>query len=324
MKYVIMCGGTYPKWRTPRQFSKIRGEVIIERTIRLLKENGITDIAISTNDERFNNLGVKILKDPRNQFEQAGTDENKISSHSWLNAYIPLKEPCCYLHGDVYFSDEAIKTIIDTKVKDTMFFCSPDRVDVEEKCVMNPKGREPLAYKVVNQKIFRDAINDILQMIDNGEFKNAKCKPIAWTLYRYLNGLDIGKNAQNYGDLNNIFKNEGDYVIINDYTTDVDTEKDIAKIEKHLKFKGGIMVKEEALMDFRLGAFDKLKDVERIDPNKNEKGMLYKGDTFVCDEAMADYLDRNNPTQLSLAKIIEYIPVVEEKPKKKPIKKSKK
>ena len=232
MKYIIMCGGTYPKFDTPRQLLKINDEVIVERTIRLLRENGITDIAISTNDERYNYLDVEILNNKNDKYISWGEQENKLSQYSWLNAYYPVNEEVCYLHGDVYFSDEAIKTIVESKVKDTMFFCTPDKMDVKHKDRQNIKGREPIAYKVVNYKLFRHAVDDLLKMIDNGEFKNAKCPPIAWNVYRYLNGLDIGKNAQWFGDLNSIFDSKGDYIIINDYTTDVDKIDDIMKIER--------------------------------------------------------------------------------------------
>ena len=47
MKYIIMCGGIYKKWETPRQMLPINGEPIVARTIRLLRENGIKDIASS-------------------------------------------------------------------------------------------------------------------------------------------------------------------------------------------------------------------------------------------------------------------------------------
>ena len=62
--YIIMCGGQYKKWKTPRQLTKIGGEPIIARTIRLLKENEIEtkNIAISSNLEGFENFGVKVLK----------------------------------------------------------------------------------------------------------------------------------------------------------------------------------------------------------------------------------------------------------------------
>ena len=60
MRYIIMCGGTYGE--KPKYLLMVRGECIVERTIRLLRECGAEDIAISTNDDRFEWLGVPILK----------------------------------------------------------------------------------------------------------------------------------------------------------------------------------------------------------------------------------------------------------------------
>ena len=51
----------------------------------------------------------------------------------------------------------------------------------------------------------------------------------------YINGMDLGYNATSYADLNSIFKSNGDYMIINDYTTDIDKQEDIKKIEEVLK-----------------------------------------------------------------------------------------
>ena len=50
MKYIMMCGGIYKRWETPRQLIEVCGEPLIARTIRLLKETGISDIAISSNN----------------------------------------------------------------------------------------------------------------------------------------------------------------------------------------------------------------------------------------------------------------------------------
>ena len=38
MKYIIMCGGKYDEFEKPKQLLEVNGEVIVERTIRLLKE----------------------------------------------------------------------------------------------------------------------------------------------------------------------------------------------------------------------------------------------------------------------------------------------
>lgn len=232
MKYVIMCGGNYPEFEMPKQLLKVNGEVLVERTIRLLKENGIEDIAISTNNNKFDYLGVPILFQ-KNDYVCGNENENKKSSYCWLNAYYPLEDPCCYLHGDVYFSEEAIKTIIETPVKNTMFFCTFDWSD-GEKDRRNYKGREPFAYKVVNQKLFRDAINDLFKMVDEGKFING-LPPICWHLYRYLNNKPINFNTKKWTEINNIFQEEGDYIVINDYTTDVDHPEDVKVLEEWLK-----------------------------------------------------------------------------------------
>ena len=148
MKYIIMCGGVYPQFKIKKQLLKVNGEVLVERTVKLLKENKITDIAMLTNCHEFDYLGLAVIMQS-NDYVNGSSVENKKSSACWLNAYYPMEEPCCYLNGDVYFSDEAIKTIIETPVEDTMFFCTCDGTDK----VRNPrnwKGREPFAYKVEN------------------------------------------------------------------------------------------------------------------------------------------------------------------------------
>ena len=64
MKYIIMCGGVYETVKKQRPFYEINNETLIHRTIRLLKEFGINDIAISTDlkNDAFDNCGVEVLK----------------------------------------------------------------------------------------------------------------------------------------------------------------------------------------------------------------------------------------------------------------------
>lgn len=235
MKYILMCGGDYPKFEVPRQLLKVNGEVIIERTIRLLRENGITDIAVSSNNPAFRYLDVEIITDDSNKYVYGDKNENTKAVKSWLQAYTLENEPTCYLHGDVYFSEDAIKRIINKPVENTMFICIPDKQDIPNKDKRNIKGREPVGYKVVNYQMFNASVLNLLQMINDGKFKDAIIKPISWTVYRYINGLDLGYNAKSYNDLNDIFKSDGDYMIINDYTTDIDFLKDIKELEEVLK-----------------------------------------------------------------------------------------
>lgn len=308
MLYIIMCGGNYKKFEKPKQLLKVCGEVIVERTIRLLRENGITDIAISTNNPAFDYIDVPKLRDKDNQFEYWGKEETKKSKKSWLRAYYPVEEPVCYIHGDVYFSDEAIKTIVNTKVKDTMFICGYDKQD-GWKHPLSTGGREPFGYKIVNYEHFNKAVKELLQMVDDGKFVGFP--PCSWNVYRYINGLDIGLNANGYGDLNNIFKTKGNYIVINDYTNDVDDIKDVKKIEYAMNYiEGGNMVRVEALEDFYLKDFWKLVNIERKE--KNEDGKLFKGDTFECDKEMFEYLTKTNHLKRAFVKLIEVIPEVKE------------
>ena len=47
MKYIILAYSNNPGFEVPRQLTKINGERLVERTIRLLKENGVNDILIT-------------------------------------------------------------------------------------------------------------------------------------------------------------------------------------------------------------------------------------------------------------------------------------
>lgn len=287
---------------------------MVERTIRLLKENGIHDIAISTDIERYNYLGVQILKN-KNKYVHDKFGHVKKSENCWLTAYYPLEENTCYLAGDVYWTEEAIETIINTK--ETKFICAPNIEDGRK----NPsiKGREPLGYIVYNQKVFRQAINDLMKEIDEGKFKY---DPIAWNLYRKLNNLPVDYNGLG----NNIFKTKGEYIVIDDLTTDIDCEPDIPRQEKLLKIKRGEfnMVKVEVIESFTLGKYDEISK-SLVRKGAEERGKLFVGDIFECNKEMAEYLTGKNRLNRPFVKIIEIIPdeVKEEKPVvEKPVKKT--
>lgn len=201
MKYIIMCGGVYPKWDTPKQLIRIKGERIIERTVRLLKENGI-DAFISSNDNRFTEF-APLLKHENNF-------KSDVSGF-WVDCFYPSDEPCCYLFGDVVYSPEAIQTIASTDTDDIVFFASAPPFDKR----YIKRWAEPFAFKVVNQKRFRAAIDYVKQNM--GLFRR---HPISWELWQVLNGEN--PNIINY-------KN---YTSINDYTCDVDFPDDAERIEK--------------------------------------------------------------------------------------------
>lgn len=293
-KYIILADSSVG-FETPKQLTKINGETIIKRTIRLLKENGINDIIITSHDKRFDNLGA-IRYEPKNNYYIPDYSDYKNNKGYWLNAFPVelLNEPITFLFGDVYYSENAIKKIVETDTNSTLFFCSYCNSDIDyiKNC------DEPLAYKVVDYELFKEHIEKVKQAKDKG----LCCRePIVWELYRSINNQEL-----------NIHKMSCNYIAINDISCDIDTKKDIKKLERKI-IGGEKMVRLETIEEFTLQDFGKLKDIVR--KGKDTEGRLFVGDTFVCDENMQYYLLGNNALNKTVAKVIEVIPEKKEEPK---------
>ena len=209
MRYIIMCGGTYEKWNQPKQLAIIKGEPIVARTIRLLREAGVKDIAISTNDTRFDDFGVPVLY----HFNPYHLPKDSDATSPWLDAFYPTQTPVCYLFGDVVFSPEAIKTIVNTQTKDIEFFASAKPLPA----IYPKRWAEPFAFKVANPEHFFEAIGRTIYLDNMGAFLR---QPVSWELWQVIKGTKLNKV-----DYTN-------YTVINDYTCDVDVPEDIGIFEK--------------------------------------------------------------------------------------------
>lgn len=204
MEYIIMCGGTYRQWEKPRQLTKIDGEPLVKRTIRQLREHGIEDIAISSNDPIFEQFGIPVLHHT-NTYDAKGY--NDFTGY-WCEAFYPTEEPVCYIFGDVIFTDKAIKTIVETDTDDIEFFASSPPFSAEYK----KEDAEPFALKVVNVEHLWRSIARLIQLDSLNCFRR---KPIMWELWQVIKGTPI--NIIDY-------KN---YVAINDSTCDIDYPEEI-------------------------------------------------------------------------------------------------
>ena len=209
LKYIIMCGGFYQNFETPKQLSVINGERLVDRTIRLLKENGITEIYVSSNNPIFDSCGV-----PRLEHENSYKyEDNKLKGY-WVDAYYPTEEPCVYLHGDVYYTEDAIKKIINLNPSVNTFIGNQYALNKEHK-----KVGEPFGWIIVDQKSFREAINECKRLQDEGKTERM---PISWELYQVLNGHDI----------NGFDISEDTYLKIADITIDIDAPWQIEELNK--------------------------------------------------------------------------------------------
>lgn len=235
MMYVIMCGGDNHGLETPRHLSVIDGESLVERTIRLLHKNGIRNIKISTNNLMFfEHLEEKC----KIQLIPMSIGIDWVDGFAMLQVnisdFMPLvngwtsSEGVCFIFGDVYYSEEAIKTIVESKTNDIEFFASSppfSKYYVKE-------WAEPFGFKVKNAKRFVDSLIKVKQYKKEGKFNR---EPIAWELWQVIRG----------GKLNVI--DYYNYTAINDYTCDVDEPEDIEKIEKAVKQYNIDMNKKESL-----------------------------------------------------------------------------
>lgn len=212
MIFIIMCGGKYDNFETPKQLSIINGERLVERTIRLLKENGIEQIYISANNPVFDHCGVPRLEHD-NSFRFEG---GKVYGY-WIDAYYLLDEPCVYLHGDVYYSENAIKRIVSCNPRVNTFIGNEVARNKEHK-----NWGEPFGWIVVNQNEFRDGIEKTKKLQDDGKLERGYA--LSWELYRVLNGLDPNRQ----------YINDDTYLSIDDETIDIDAPWQIAEMNKKL------------------------------------------------------------------------------------------
>lgn len=210
-KYCILAKGEHEGFSIPRQLSVINGERLLDRTIRLLKENGIKDIIV-TGEYTDLDKEVKVINPKSNTYDYA------TGKGYWLDAfsYELLDEPICFVWGDVYFSEEAIKTIVNTETDKNLFFCSYNNDSKE----YIKEHDEPFAYKVVDTELFKRHIERVKKLYDEGH----TCRhPIVWEVYRSMNGIYINEH-----------KMTTNFVAINDITCDIDSSKDIERIKEKL------------------------------------------------------------------------------------------
>jgi len=216
MIYIIMAGGKYEHWELPRQLVRINGETLIQRTARLLEKSGIPheDIYVSTNVESIkvhcHDIDVNYLWMNNNNWV---VHRPGHSSGYWCDAFYPIGEPACYLMGDVVFSQNAINIIVNTSTDDIEFFASAPPFSKE---YIKPYA-EPFAFKVVNTNHLKKVQEECRKLADQKKFRRA---PIAWEFWQVVKGTPINKI-----DYTN-------YTVINDYTCDIDTQKDIDKFAK--------------------------------------------------------------------------------------------
>lgn len=151
MKVVICANGHGTRWNNfmgvPKHLLEIDGEPLLHRTVRLLQENGVSRIIISSSKPEYEVEGAERITPKRN---------------IWLIDQYPLEvlnEPVTFLLGDVYFSENAIKTILNETPEQFAFFHTINASN---------KREEEVAIKVVDYETFSQAIREYRKDLFNG------------------------------------------------------------------------------------------------------------------------------------------------------------
>lgn len=196
MKYVIMAAGAGTRWNNylgiPKHLIEINGETLLERTTRLLKENGVTDYIITCSDPRYKKYGAT-TEQTNHDCEIDRFEESLIDG------------PICYLYGDVYYTDNAIKTIVFQEPKDILFF---------------GHEWEIFAVKIKNIDLFLQHKHRVKQLYMSQQIN--RC--IGWEIYRSLHNIPF--------DQHQITER---YIKILDGTDDIDYPCDYEEFKKKME-----------------------------------------------------------------------------------------
>lgn len=210
IKVIVAAGGEGRRWNNflniPKHLITIDGETLLNRICRQFGKY-TTEIVILSADERYRIDGATLKAPMLGDW----LDFGKIysSSHLWSD------DRTIIVFGDVYFTDDAVKTIMSNKDQYKFFMRKgPSKY--------TGKGhKEIFAFSFsgdMNEKI-KAHIHELVAKKQGGAG--------AWRLYLHMNNVT---HPRDY------FKSDG-YIEINDWTDDFDYPEDLLKWEKmRLKF----------------------------------------------------------------------------------------
>ena len=220
MKVLIICGGAGSRWNnykdTEKHLVKVKDEVLLERTIRQLREHNVTDISIIKEKgcNSYDYLDVPTLDIVRRNDLHGDIDKLLSSKKYWSG-----DDRTVLLLGDVYFSDDAIKSIVTCNDRDWFQFgrLNPSKIT-------GKKWNENFAFS-----FFPEHITQIYEAgVKSFELLNKKLirRNTMAQFYRVMCGKD-GKSADYRGQPQ---ENLGNFIVIDDITDDFDYPKDYEKM----------------------------------------------------------------------------------------------
>lgn len=190
MKYVIMADGKGSRWNRYLGHSKheitVDGETLIERTVRLIRENDETaEITVTSHNPSLSTAGAERYEPKNNVLE---IDRFTVEL---------ICDNVCFLYGDVLYSEAAMRRI-----------CSDDG---DEPIMFFGNEKSICAVLIRSGKEFSRCFSAVRNMFVEG--KLTECK--GWQVYRYYVGLPL--EERNIGEC---------FVFVPDGTRDFNSPED--------------------------------------------------------------------------------------------------
>ena len=173
MRYIIMANGKGSRWKDdsdmPKHLASIHGESLLERIVRQLIELKASDIVITASNPRYTVFGAHRHEPASDKFEIDRFTTELIA------------DDCCFLYGDTFYTDEAMRTIVKLPVSDLMFVGS---------------ARSIVAVVVKKREPFEKALFEVRDAVERGELEDAR----GWEVYNAYTDkpLDSRKASKKY------------------------------------------------------------------------------------------------------------------------------
>lgn len=187
-----MADGKGTRWHNynniPKHFIEIDGERIIDRCVRLLREyDENCEIIITSHDERYDIPGTTRYEPKNNILEIDRFTEELIS------------DDICFMYGDTYYTDSAMKVITSSETDGILFFGSK---------------RSIMAIKVADGSLFREHVHRVRNLFTEGKIKTCK----GWQVYRSYVGLDFEDRSIN-----------DNFIMLDDISRDFNSPEDLKR-----------------------------------------------------------------------------------------------
>lgn len=199
MKYIIMADGKGSRWNnyngTPKHLININGETLLERTVRLIKKyDDKSRVIITSHDPRYEVEGA-IRYEPKNNIIEIDRFTKEL-----------IEDNICFLYGDTYYSEEAIKLVINKRLEDITFFGTYKSI---------------VAIRINDSTIFKKHLEKVRRLYINGKIDEC----IGWQIYQSYANIPFKTKEID----------EKYYVVIADETMDFNSPNDFNELIRRSK-----------------------------------------------------------------------------------------